>query len=166
MIQNKHFFNRAMTTEFIYAANVVKEIKNIEKQVESATSTSEKITLENKIEQLRLIIKNVTIDYYDNGCVKEEVWIKDDKDKYLYYRPGGAPALIGYFKDGRLKHEAWFVDGYLHSTGGAPAIIEYFENGQIQEEAWYKNGRLHRPDGAPVVITYFESGEIKEERWD
>jgi len=148
-----------MTTKFVYAANIIKEIENIEKQANSATSIEENTTLMNKIEQLRLIIKDVVLTYYYNGYVKREMWVKDGK----IHRSDGAPADIEYSEFNRMISESWYTDGKLHRIDG-PAVIGYFVTGQVQYERWYKDGAYHRIDG-PAVISYFRNILIPYESW-
>src|SRR3989344_5194355 len=178
-----------MTTELVYAANIIQEIQALEKQCESVTSTEEKTVIVNKIEQLRLIIKDVEFTFYEPGRVKREAWVKDGK----FHRDGGSPAIVTYFYDGQIQYGEWRINGKLHRSDGAPAAVSYYKTGQLQSNAWYKDGKhhridapaavsyyktgqlqyegwykygkLHRPNGAPAVILYFENGQIEDVKW-
>jgi len=116
-----------MTAEFIYAADIIREIQNIEKQVKAVTSDVERTTLMNKIEHLRQIIKDVNIYYYDYDTtrVKEEVWTKDG----IIHRVDG-PAIVKY-ENGTIFGEEWITDGKINMCK------KYFENGTVKYENRY-----------------------------
>jgi len=48
---------------------------------------------------------------------------------------------------------------YHHEDG--PAIIWFYRNGRVRSEHYYLNGKLHREDG-PAVIFYNEDGVVTE----
>ena len=74
------------------------------------------------------------------------------------------PTSIYYRKNGKVQLEQYYSDDELHRTDG-PAEISYHDNGVIAEETYYFEGMTHRTDG-PAVITYWDSGVKKYEQWD
>ena len=59
--------------------------------------------------------------------------------------------------------KAWWVNDTLHRVDG-PAMIMYFKDGRIYEELWYKNGNLHRVDG-PASILHNNPHLIETQSW-
>ena len=73
------------------------------------------------------------------------------------------PAIIYYYKNGKIKEEYWYNNGKYHRKYN-PAIIEYYKNGNIKAEYWFYNDSLHREDG-PALIEYKKSGKVKKEEY-
>jgi len=105
------------------------------------------------------------ISYYtsdDNTTmhvVKQETWYFNGK----VHRDDDEPALRGYYEDGSIKGELWFLHGYIHRVGG-PAMVARYENGQVEDETWYQRGQIHREE-RPACVKYNASGEIIEAIW-
>ena len=81
------------------------------------------------------------------------------------HRDNDLPAPIGYYENGEIAYENWYLDGLPHRENDQPAFKVYWESGEIEREKWYLNGELHREDNQPAVIVYDESGEIVSEEW-
>ena len=64
------------------------------------------------------------------------------------------PSVIGYYDDGNIKCESWFVNDISHRIG-YPAYIEYDYEGCIKQEMWYAHGTLDRmvycDDGTTIM---------------
>jgi len=152
-----------MTTEVIYAANIIREIQALESQ--HVTETVEKTAIVDKIKQLHLIIRDVAIKYHKNGRVKIEEW--HIKNSGVVSR-AGAPAVVIYYDDGIVNeenwYENWYDEGKLHRPGGAPAVTRYYKDGTVFTQEWYEHGKEHRV-GAPHCITYHRNGNTKKEEW-
>ena len=73
------------------------------------------------------------------------------------------PAIIYYYKSGKIKSEEWYLNGNEHRTDG-PAFITYYESGKVRAKCWYLNSQLHREDG-PTYIKFSLSGKIETEHW-
>lgn len=67
------------------------------------------------------------------------------------------PAVIGYYRYGQVRLQAWYTNGQQHRTDG-PALIEYYECGRVKASVWYLYGKHHRVDG-PAVMKYNNDGQ-------
>ena len=85
------------------------------------------------------------------------------------------PSTIGYYDDGNIKSEFWFVNDIPHRIG-YPAYIEYSEKDcGVKQEMWYAEGKLDRivydndnksiirDVGKPTIITYDKDVIVGEE---
>lgn len=102
-----------MTTEFNHAANIVKEVEHIKKEIKIVTSHAEKTRLIHKLEQLRFILENMEII-----LEKDEEIIKEDDNPILVIEDGkihGVDASVtvkyyncGYFvlRINEAKHDS------------------------------------------------------------
>jgi antitoxin component YwqK of YwqJK toxin-antitoxin module len=73
------------------------------------------------------------------------------------------PAFIIYYENGKIESQEWFINGNLHNENG-PASIDFYENGQIEYQYWYINGNHHNVNG-PAIIRYYENGQIEYQEW-
>jgi len=99
-----------------------------------------------------------------------EVW-RDEVTKELH-RDNDLPALIEYYKNGRVYREKWYSNGKLHRENDLPAYITYYNtdvnrivdnNGVIESvciEEWYVNGELHRENDLPAYIEYSDNNGV------
>lgn len=117
--------------DIIYAANIVREINNIESRTDKIISEEERTE---KIKQLQLIIKNVVFTYGDCGQIMKEDWLVDG----MRSRNDG-PALVKYYENGKIKHEEWYKNDILHRDDG-PASIMYYKDGERKCEQWFLDG--------------------------
>jgi len=69
----------------------------------------------------------------------------------------------GFYDNGELKWEWWFLNGKHHNDEG-PAFIWYRENGSVKWKEWYLNGKLHNEDG-PAFIWYRRDGSVWVKEW-
>ena len=56
------------------------------------------------------------------------------------HRDNDKPAEIWYYKDGSVKIEAYFKNGYCHREGDKPAKIAYYTDGSVSVKHYFKNG--------------------------
>ena len=106
------------------------------------------------------------IDYYNNGSVQNEGWLKDGKingELIVYYKTGIKKSVTNY-KDG-LRHGEWrdyyqngtlmredeFINGVKKRTGKS-----YFINGQVRNEV-----KLRKLTNYDTAIAYYSTGKIK-----
>lgn len=107
-----------------------------------------------------------SVEYYENGNVKNEAWYKEGK----LHRNGNHPAFIEYFPSSSLKNkgnrkqERWYKEGELHNDEDFESVIEYGDLGCLRS-VWYRNGKKHRGNDDPAEIIYNNIGDKLEERW-
>ena len=73
-------------------------------------------------------------------------YYKDEKHPIKMFHledDNSLPSTIGYYDDGNIKSESWFVNDIPHRIG-YPAYIEYDCEGCIKQEMWYAEGKLDR----------------------
>jgi hypothetical protein len=78
----------------------------------------------------------------------------------VFHRTDG-PAVIFYFKSGKVHNEQYMINGVTHRVDG-PANICYDEDGFVYYNQWQINGMSHRVDG-PAVIRYHSGSEWTHE---
>lgn len=111
------------------------------------------------IELLEIIECNIY--YYMNG--DKETDIIQCKE-YLFdggYHRENLPAVINYYKSGRVQTEEYFIKNKRHRYGG-PASIDYYEDGKVRVEYYVIEGKPHREDG-PSTIIYSPNGCVRDE---
>jgi antitoxin component YwqK of YwqJK toxin-antitoxin module len=81
----------------------------------------------------------------------------------VIFEVGLMEPIRGYYSDGSIRHERWYVNDELHRLDG-PADICYYEDGPIRYEQWFVNGELHRLGGAAWTL-YNGDGSIMSEHW-
>ena len=69
----------------------------------------------------------------------------------------------GFYDNGELMWEEWFLDGKRHNEEG-PAIICYKRDGSVEWEEWWLNGKRHNEEG-PAIICYMRDGSVWREEW-
>lgn len=120
-----------------------------------------------------IITSHPNHDILTNKTGREKhVFYKDYTDGkksriYTYHCEDG-PALIEYFKGGKIESEHWMIDGKYHRIGG-PAKREFQKSkgpsSIVCSEMWYENGFIHRI-GGPAIVRYFpNSNEIQSQTW-
>ena len=66
-------------------------------------------------------------------------------DIYYWHREDG-PALIGYYEDGSIYSEGFWINNDIHREDG-PAVIYYNKDGSIKyEEYWVNDIELTKED--------------------
>ena len=112
-----------------------------------------------------MVIIMVIEDYWDG-----ENWLEfhENNNSKMYilneqlHRENG-PAVIYYFKNGKIQVEIYLKNDQLHRENG-PAKIRYNIIGNIEEKHYYQNGKRHREDG-PAIIHYNIIGNIEEKHY-
>lgn len=92
----------------------------------------------------------------------EVVGIYYDEIIKSYYNNGIINYLI--YKDQKIR-EYWLYNRKIHRENDKPAIIDYYKNGKICNEIWYTNNKMHRENDQPVIIEYYKNGSVKLKRW-
>jgi len=72
--------------------------------------------------------------------------------------PEIGPACIGYYENGNIYYEQYWVNDKKHRLEG-PAFIKYHINGNICFEEYWVNGKRHRLEG-PAFTKYHKNGNI------
>ena len=107
------------------------------------------------------------IEYTKTGNIVKETWedgiIGQDRLKRIMLHRKNGPAIIRYYKNGRIKTESWFLKGVRHRIGG-PASVEYNENGFKIVEVWQCDGIKMRKN-KPTILRYDEVGHVYKEEW-
>lgn len=88
--------------------------------------------------------------YYDNGVIKEEEELKDNKrdGRVLDLFPNGQVSFLGYFKQEDTS-------GYFKKEDTYGAVFSFYENGLVDHIVWSRG---------PYI--YFErDGAIQKKRW-
>ena len=70
-----------------------------------------------------------------HGNVVEKIYYNKDMD---IHRDNG-PAIVWYFRDGKIDTEIYMKNGRKHREGG-PAVIIYDSNGEMYSESFWING--------------------------
>jgi len=100
--------------------------------------------------------------------IRTEFWLTGPLGTYFDYpanqqnprhRDDG-PAVIGYYPNGAIRIQEWWVDGERHRDGGA-AVLNFSLDGNVTGEEFFVRGR--RP--AMVKTEYFDDGSPKREIW-
>jgi len=124
-----------------------------------------------------LATSNYSTQYYDNGNLKSQGWLKDNKkDKYWYfYFPDTKIKSEGHYNDG-LKTGYWFIyddDGKLNKEGFYKDNLKNgwwkLYQGDTVIEVKYKNSNkdglsIYRVDDKPVKAEHFKNG-LKTHVW-
>jgi len=71
--------------------------------------------------------------------------------------------VLGYYDNGQLQYEIWFVDGKCRRLDG-PAYRSWFKTGQLEIEEWRVDNKYHRLDG-PACQCWHENGQLGYEDW-
>ena len=71
----------------------------------------------------------------------------------------------GYYENGNIKYECYYLNGKCHRDDG-PAYIRYYEyiNACVYYKQYYTNGVWNRING-PAVIFYYENGNLEHEHY-
>lgn len=105
------------------------------------------------------ICSKISIMKDRHGNIVKKIYYNDDMD---IHRDNG-PAIVWYFRDGKIDTEIYMKNGKKHREDG-PAQIEYDEEGIIIYESWYREGKQHR-EGGPAVIIYDSNGKVHSESY-
>jgi antitoxin component YwqK of YwqJK toxin-antitoxin module len=98
-------------------------------------------------------------EYIDERGFLHKQWVNNSG---VCHRDDG-PADIGYYPDGSMCYEEFYINGVMHREGG-PAEIIYYSNGLLKAETFVVKGKYHREDG-PADISYLEDGSISFEAY-
>lgn len=91
------------------------------------------------------VYTNFAVNSVTGTSVFYENW-PNGQLRYIEFRLNGKmdngtkPAKVGYYKDGRICSESYYVEGKLHRDAG-PAWIKYSEDGSIRQE-WWNHGMV------------------------
>jgi antitoxin component YwqK of YwqJK toxin-antitoxin module len=87
---------------------------------------------------------------------------KNEKDQFCCKK---GPSYIQYYEIEclNIKEEMYISNNYLHREDG-PAIIEYYKNGKIKSEFYFLNNNHHRIN-LPASIHYNQFGKIIYENY-
>lgn len=81
----------------------------------------------------------------------------------LLHRDNG-PAKLGYFPDGKLQFEAYYLEGVRCRRDG-PAATGYFNTGEIHYVEYWLEGKRHRLDG-PAVQRFGHKDRKRVLNWE
>jgi len=73
------------------------------------------------------------------------------------------PAYRGWYPDGSMKFEEWYIKGEHHRVDG-PARRGWYPDGSIRTEEWYIKDQSHRTDG-PSYRHWSVDGALGMEEW-
>lgn len=100
------------------------------------TKNSEKISALNGEHYIVDENNNIIQWFYDNGNLKYEKSIKDNK-----FHNDNGPSFITYYRNGQKKCVEYHRNGDLHNTEG-PAVILYDIDGNIIKKIYYLDNDL------------------------
>jgi antitoxin component YwqK of YwqJK toxin-antitoxin module len=84
--------------------------------------------------------------YFDNGALRQQLWLSGGRAGSQYHRDGDKPASIQYYKEGGVKSENYYEDGDRHRDG-KPAEINYRPSGEKLSDAYFEfSVRIRNPD--------------------
>ena len=79
----------------------------------------------------------LSIITFENGLISKLEYRNEYGE--LHRNPEIGPACIGYYENGNIYHESYWVENKKHRLDG-PADIWYYENGNICYEEYWING--------------------------
>ena len=89
----------------------------------------------------------VYIEYYNNGIIKTEKWLTDNK-----LHRNNEPAYIERYMDGIIKKQEWYNINKLYNLKD-PTKIEYYNSGMIKIIEWYNMNYYEEYDNYGILIS-------------
>lgn len=100
--------------------------------------------------------------YPDGKTVRSMEWRKGG----LLHRENGKPALIEFWKNGKVRGKQFFEYGECYREGDLPTSVFYYETGAVRHEIWENAlGWYDRGGDLPAVITYDRCGDVVRKAW-